>query len=169
MKFYMQEVLKFLKTDAFFIILIVIVFILFILYIANTIKLSKIRKSYKEFMKRLGNGSNIDEMLREYIKKVDTIEQENQNLINNYKQINKNIDGCFQKIGLVRYNAFKDVGSDLSFALAILNNQNDGIVLNGIYSRETSNIYAKPIEKGESTYTLSEEEKEAIKKAINKE
>lgn len=165
----MQEVLKFLKTDAFFIILIVIVFILFILYIANTIKLSKIRKSYKEFMKRLGNGSNIDEMLREYIKKVDTIEQENQNLINNYKQINKNIDGCFQKIGLVRYNAFKDVGSDLSFALAILNNQNDGIVLNGIYSRETSNIYAKPIEKGESTYTLSEEEKEAIKKAINKE
>ena len=70
---------------------------------------------------------------------------------------------------LMKYNAFKDVGSDLSFALAILNNQNDGIVLNGIYSRETSNIYAKPVIKGESTYTLSEEEKEAIKKAINQE
>ncbi len=165
----MEEILNFIKTDTFFISLIVIIFILFILYIANTIKLSKIRKSYKEFMKRLGNGSNIDEMLREYIKKVDTVEQENQNLINNSKQINKNVDRCFQKIGLVRYNAFKDVGSDLSFALAILNNENDGIVLNGIYSRETSNIYAKPIKNGESTYTLSEEEKEAIKKAINKE
>ncbi len=165
----MEEILKFLRTDAFLISLIFIIFILVILYIANTIKLSKIRKSYKEFMKKLGNGANIDEMLREYIKKVDTVEQENQNLINNYKQINKNIDGCFQKIGLVRYNAFRDVGSDLSFALAILNNENSGIVLNGIYSRETSNIYAKPIEKGESNYTLSEEEKEAIKKAINKE
>ncbi len=165
----MQEILNLLKTDAFFISIIVIIFILFILYIINTIKLYKIRKNYKEFMKRLGNGSNIDEMLREYIRKVDTVEQENQNLINNFNQITKNIDGCFQKIGLVRYNAFKDVGSDLSFALAILNNQNDGIVLNGIYSRETSNIYAKPVIKGESTYTLSEEEKEAIKKAINQE
>ena len=71
----MEEILNFIKTDTFFISLIVIIFILFILYIANTIKLSKIRKSYKEFMKRLGNGSNIDEMLREYIKKVDTVEQ----------------------------------------------------------------------------------------------
>lgn len=165
----MGEIFNFLRTDAFLISSIVVIFILFILYIANTIKLSKITKNYKEFMKKVGNGTNIDEMLREYIKKVDIVEQENQNLINHCKQMNKKIDGCFQKIGLVRYNAFQDVGSDLSFALAILNYENDGIVLNGIYSRETSNIYAKPIKNGESTYTLSEEEKEAIKKAINKE
>ena len=165
----MQEILNFFRTDAFFISIVVIIFLLFILYLINTIKLSKIRKEYKKFMKRLGNGTNIDEMLKEYIEKVDTIEQENKNLINQFKQINKNVDGCFQKVGLIRYNAFQDVGSDLSFALAILNNENDGIVLNGIYSREASNIYAKPIEKGESTYTLSEEEKEAIKKAMNNE
>ena len=58
----MQEILNLLKTDAFFISIIVIIFILFILYIINTIKLYKIRKNYKEFMKRLGNGSNIDEI-----------------------------------------------------------------------------------------------------------
>ena len=75
---------------------------------------------------------------------------------------------CMQKVGLVRYSAFKDTGSDLSFALAILDKYNDGIVLNGIYSREMSNIYAKPIKEGKSTYTLSEEEKEAIEKAIDK-
>ena len=72
-----------------------------------------------------------------------------------------------QIIGLVRYNAFKDTGSDLSFTLALLNEENTGIVLNGIYSREMSNIYAKPVEKGKSTYTLSEEENQAINKAIN--
>ena len=71
-----------------------------------------------------------------------------------------------KKIGLVRYNAYKDTGSNLSFALAILNEHNTGIVLNGIYGRDTSNIYAKPIVEGKCEYALSKEEKEALDKAI---
>ena len=67
----------------------------------------------------------------------------------------------------IRYSAFKDTGSDLSFTLALLNKENTGVVLNGIYSSDMSNIYSKPVEKGESNYTLSEEEKQAINKAIN--
>ena len=78
------------------------------------------------------------------------------------------MESCVQKIGIVRYSAFRDTGSDLSFALALLDEKNNGVVLNGIYSREMSNIYAKPVENGESTYTLSEEEKQAINKAISK-
>jgi len=76
---------------------------------------------------------------------------------------------CIQKIGIYRYNAYQDTGSDLSFTLAILDESNNGVVLNGIYSREMSNIYAKAVEKGTSIHTLSEEEKEAIQKAINQE
>ena len=68
---------------------------------------------------------------------------------------------------MVRYNAFRDTGSDLSFTLALLDENNNGVVLNGIYSREMSNIYAKPIENGKSTYTLSDEEQKAIERAIN--
>lgn len=165
----MQEILNFLKTDTFLIGLMISILILLILYIANSIKLSKLRKSYKEFMKRLGNGTNLDEMLKQYISSVDRVEQENKNLENACKQNNKNQEKCLQKIGLVRYNAFQDTGSNLSFALAILDKNNNGIVLNGIYSREMSNIYAKPVESGVSSYTLSEEEKEAIKKAMEKE
>ena len=67
---------------------------------------------------------------------------------------------------MVRYNAYKDTGSDLSFALAILNDNNTGIVLNGIYGRDTSNIYAKPVVNGNSEYALSKEEKEAIERAM---
>ena len=67
---------------------------------------------------------------------------------------------------MVRYSAFKDTGSDLSFAVAMLDENNDGVVFNGIYSREMSNIYAKPVKNGVSEYTLSEEEKEAIRRAI---
>lgn len=165
----MEEILNFLRTDAFLIGMVVIIIILFLLYIANLIKLSKIRKNYKQFMKKLGNGNNIDEMLRKYIDIVDKVQEENKELEAYCKSIDKDMGKCLQKVGMVRYNAFQDTGSDLSFTLAILDEDNNGVVLNGIYSREMSNIYAKPIENGKSPNTLSEEEKEAINKAINRE
>ena len=80
--------------------------------------------------------------------------------------MDKDLESCIQKVGIFRYSAFQDTGSDLSFTLALLDEHNNGVVFNGIYSREMSNIYAKPIENGNSKYTLSEEEQVAIKKAI---
>ena len=94
------------------------------------------------------------------------ISKQNLEILNNIKNIEQDLSKCIKKIGMVRYNAFRDTGSDLSFALALLDENNNGVVLNGIYSREMSNIYAKPVENGVSTYTVSEEEKEAIQKAI---
>ena len=70
---------------------------------------------------------------------------------------------------MVRYSAFKDTGSDLSFALALLNDNNDGVISNGIYSREMSNIYAKQVKEGKTSGKLSEEEKEALEIALNQE
>ena len=63
---------------------------------------------------------------------------------------------------MVRFNAFKDVGSDLSFAIALLDRNDNGVVLNGLYGSDSSNIYAKPIKGGVSTYQLSDEEKYAL-------
>ena len=93
-------------------------------------------------------------------------EKENKEIIQYCEDLNKELAKTIRKVGIVRYNAFKDTGSDLSFALALLNDNNDGVVLNGIYSREMSNIYAKPIKAGKSKYTISEQEQEAIDKAI---
>ena len=84
-----------------------------------------------------------------------------------YKELNKKQEKCLQKVGIVRYNAYKDTGSDLSFAVCLLDEKNDGIVFNGIYSRDMSNIYAKPIHNGESRYKVTPEESEAILKAMN--
>ena len=164
----MESMLNFLRTDLFLIILLLGIILLLMLYIANSIKLSKLRKSYKQFMKKLWKGEQIDEILKKYIDTVEKVEENQEELENYYNKLDENMNTCMQKVGLVRYSAFKDTGSDLSFALAILDKYNDGIVLNGIYSREMSNIYAKPIKEGKSTYTLSEEEKEAIEKAIDK-
>ena len=163
----MESILNFLKTDLFLIVLLLGIILLLVLYIANSIKLSKLRKSYSKFMKKLGKGENIEEILKKYINTVEKVQKEQEEINNYCDSLEQNINICIQKIGMVRYSAFKDTGSDLSFALALLDKYNDGVVLNGIYSREMSNIYAKPIKNGKSDHTLSEEEKQAIERAIN--
>ena len=162
----MDIVFNFLRSDIFLFILLVAVIILFVLYIISVANLKKLRVSYSKFMNKLGNGNNLEEMMKEYIKRVNTAEAKNEEIISYCKVIDKNIKRCSQKIGLVRYNAFKDTGSDLSFTLAILDDYNNGVVLNGIYARDSSNIYAKPVENGQSKYVLSNEEKEAINRAM---
>ena len=155
-----------LEINIFEIIILVINIMLLTLYILNCIKLSKLRKNYATFMTKLGKGDNINEMLKEYVAKVDEIKIENKEIIEYYQKLDTKSNDYLKKIGLVRYNAYKDTGSNLSFALAVLNNHNDGFVLNGIYARDNSNIYAKPIKNGKSEYILSKEEEEAINKAI---
>ena len=67
---------------------------------------------------------------------------------------------------MVRFRAFEDIGSDLSFAFALLNQEGSGVVLSSIFNREDSRVYAKPINQGQSTYPLTEEEKQVINKAL---
>ena len=140
--------------------------ILFLGFFIMMARLHSINKNYKTFLKKLGNGENIEEDLENYMYRVERVEKQNAEIKNLVDAIDANMDTCIQKIGIVRYNAFKDTGSDLSFALAKIKKKNNGVVLNGIYSREMSNIYAKPVENGKSKYTISEEEEEAIQKAI---
>lgn len=73
-----------------------------------------------------------------------------------------------QRVGTVRFCAFPDMGSDLSFAIALLDAHDNGVVLSSLYGRNESRTYAKPIVAGKSTYQLSEEEKEAIARAMGK-
>lgn len=123
-------------------------------------------RKYMAFMKKLGKGNNLDEMLKVYIDKVNEIHQENEQIQNYCIKLDNDVDSSIQKIGIVRFNAFKDVGSNLSFALAMLDRQNNGVVLNGIYGSEYSNIYAKPIKNAKSEYQLSDEEINAIDLAL---
>ena len=157
----------FFSSNILMIIILVINVLIFILYVLSNIKLSKLRKNYSDFMTKLGKGENIDVMLKDYVSQLQDIKQENKEIEKYCAVLENKENNCLQKIGLVRYNAYKDTGSNLSFAVAILDEENSGIVLNGIYARDSSNIYCKNIEKGESPYALSKEEKEAIYKAIN--
>ena len=163
----MENILEILNNEYIIMGVIIVNIILIILYINNAIKLNKINKEYRSFMKKIGKGENIEDNLKLYINRVEKVEKENKEIENYCEALNKEIAKTIKKVGIVRYNAFKDTGSDLSFTLALLNEHNDGVVLNGIYSREMSNIYAKPVKGGKSKYTLSEQEEEAINKAIS--
>lgn len=71
-------------------------------------------------------------------------------------------------VGLVRYNAFRETGSDLSFSLALLDRDRNGVVLTSLFGRNESRCYGKPVEQGQSNYHLSEEEKQALEEAGNR-
>lgn len=162
----MQEIINFLKTDIYLLVSTVLIILLFLGFIILLITNIRTKKQYKKFMEKLGNGTNIEEDLKKYIDQVEEVKAQNGEIMELYKGMKLDLKSCIQKIGIVRFNAFKDVGSDLSFALALLDEKNDGVVLNGIYSRDVSNIYAKPVKNGTSTYTLSNEEEQAISKAV---
>ena len=158
---------EFLKSNNYLIFSFILNILFIILFIINYIRLANMKKSYDKFMKKLGKGENIEEMLKNHLEKVEFVHKQNEEILDYCRKIDNDFGKTISKIGIIRYSAFKDTGSDLSFTLALLNKHNDGVVLNGIYSREMSNIYAKPIENGESKYVLSNEEKEALNKAIN--
>lgn len=162
----MEDIINVIGMEKSILILAILSIILLIAFIITIFRISNINKKYKEFMKKLGNGKNLEEDLENYMYRVDRVEKQNAEINTLIQNIDKDLENCVQKVGIVRYSAFQDTGSDLSFTLALLDEKNTGVVLNGIYSREMSNIYAKPVEAGNSSYTLSEEEQQAIKKAM---
>lgn len=165
----MEIINNVIKSEIFLIAVAVVNILLLILYVCNQVKLRKINKNYKTFMKKLGNGNNIDDMLKNYIDRVEEVNEKNEEIIKYCNRLDKDISLCIRKVGMVRYSAFRDTGSDLSFALALLNDNNDGVLLNGIYSREMSNIYAKQVKEGKTNTKLTEEEKQALEIALNQE
>lgn len=158
--------MDFLHSDLFLIIIFILNIFLLIWAIISNIRIKNIHKKDKIFMEKLGDGKNIKEDLDRYMHRVSNTEDEIRKLSLYYKELDNKTQKCIQKVGIVRYNAYRDTGSDLSFAVCLLDEKNNGIVFNGIYSRDMSNIYAKPIENGISKYKLTPEEQEAINKAL---
>lgn len=147
--------------------LIVIIILLFILILTLISSINKLEKKYRKFM-RGSNNKSIEELVLSYEDKIDEAVRVCDETKKSVESISTYLNGCLQKVAIVRYKAFEDVGSDLSFSIAILDGNNDGMILTGIYGRNDSTTYAKPIDKGLSRYDLSEEEKQVLNEAINK-
>lgn len=137
------------------------ILLLFIMNLSNRSKIRKLKSKYYKFMNGL-SGASMELVLEDCIDKVNDVVSKNKEIDFQLNALERNLYYCIQKVGVIRYNAFDNVGSDLSFSIAMLNNNDDGVVLSSLYSRDSSSTYAKPIAGGKSKYALSAEEIQAI-------
>lgn len=142
--------------------------ILFILVIVNMIQTNKMKKKYKKFMSGK-NAKSLEETLVKRLDQIDSLVEANAANEKNIKKVVNNMKFTFQKVGLVKYDAFNEMGGKLSFSLALLNASNDGFVLNAVHSREGCYTYIKEIIDGNSIIVLAQEEQEALNMAMEAE
>ncbi|MDD5956684.1 MAG: DUF4446 family protein [Lachnospiraceae bacterium] len=140
--------------------------ILFIIMIVQAAKLGSLKKKYAEFMKGK-SGESLEEILMEKINKIDELDDRNRKNEQRIDQLAKDLEPCYQKIGLEKYDALDEQGGKLSFALTLLDEKNNGFIINTVHSREGSYSYIKEIIDGNSIIGLSPEEETALSKALN--
>ena len=119
---------------------------------------------FKFFKKRKKEPKNLKEVLVE----LAATKKDLKNLRQELKRLKDKSQFSIQKIGIVRFNPFNEVGSNQSFSAALLDENNTGLVITSLYTREENRVYGKPIKNGLSEYSLSHEEKQAIEKAKKK-
>jgi hypothetical protein len=113
------------------------------------------------------SGDNTARMLTEYLGTVRTTAAAMNRMKEEHDRIVDLIPGVVRHVGLVRFSPFHDTGGDQSFTLAVLDGRRNGVIITGLHSRNDSRLYAKPIERGESSYSLTPEEREAMSRALS--
>ena len=146
--------------------LLVVMLILIILYIRTLCKIKKLYRKYDRFM-RGKDMESMEDTIMSQIDRLEKLEASDEENKKQMEQIVENLQSVYQKTGLVKYDAFREMNGKLSYSLALLDKENNGILINSMYSREGCYSYVKEIIKGESYINLSEEEEEALKLAVN--
>lgn len=146
--------------------LLAVMLIIIVLHIICLLKVKKIKKAYDRFM-RGKDMESMEEILWKQFDRIEVLEEADREKRRELNDLQRIVQSAYQKAGLVKYDAFREMSGKLSYALALLDQNDNGIIVTSMYSREGCFSYAKEIVMGESSINLSEEEKEALKKAIN--
>lgn len=142
------------------------VLLLIIVVIIQIVQNSKIKKCYTKFMQGK-NAKSLEEKINELFKDNIVFKESVEDNRKELRKLSRNQEFAFQKLGLVKYDAFKQMGGMLSFSLALLNDQNNGFIINSVHSSDGCYSYTKEIKDGTSEISLGEEEKKALEKALN--
>lgn len=146
--------------------------LLVITFLINILLYRRLNRRMKRFelssltLQTFMSGDHLDTLLQEYIQKVTSQEQKLNSVDTRLSQVEIKLRASVDRAEILRFRAFENVGSDLSFAVALLNQEGNGVVLSSIHNRDESRVYAKPIKEGKSTYSLTGEEKEVIDRAM---
>ena len=151
---------------------IILIFVLGVLLIVLvymikiSMKMSRFIKKYKMFMRGM-DGASLERAFAARFNQMDLLEENSRNHMEEIRKIKEVQNITLNKVAIVKYDAFKEMGGKLSFALAMLDKENNGFVMNAIHSSDGWYTYVKEIVKGESYVVLGEEEKEALRQAVN--
>lgn len=169
MDFSIEHVLMFFRENAVLVLfgLAVLNFIMLIWLLILSCQGARWRRRYYALMGQ-STAQGLEDRLKENKQLTDEAIARTKELERKCANIEQKTPGYLQKIGMVRYNAFPEVGSDLSYSVALLDGNCDGVVISGIYGRDETRTFAKPIKQGQSTYRLTQEEEKSILLALNK-
>lgn len=142
-----------------------LVIALLVLYIVNIVKMKKLNERITELTKGK-DGESLEEIMTSRFSEIDKLKASNNKHTKQINEINEELLSVYKKVGIVKYDAFNEMGGKLSFALAMLDKSNNGYVINAMHSREGCYTYIKEIVKGESYIALGDEEKKALDSAI---
>ena len=156
------------NTSYMIAILGVLMIVMYLLIINLYYNLNYMKKRYKKMMTGVDDGANLERMLLGHIDETRSVAQENEKLKAENKRIDDLLKRALTRVSVVRFRAFEDKGSDLSYSVALLDSHNNGVVMSSIFGREDSRSYVKPIENGTSTYQLTAEEEQALREAMSK-
>ena len=162
-----QVISQFVLNNLMFIVagvgILMLIMYAFILNLYMDVR--RMKKRYKKMMTGVESG-NLERMLIGHIDEVQRVKEQNTALEVENKKISDLLQQALTRVGRVRFRAFEDMGGDLSYAVAMLDSHNNGVILSSVFGREGSQAYAKPIENGSSTYKLTEEEQQALREAM---
>ena len=147
------------------ILLTVLVLVMMIMTVSMSLRLSRLTQKYRLFMKGK-DGQSLEKIMNMRFKELDRMSRQLELNKSNIAELTRIQSKTLNKYGIVKYDAFDDVGGKLSFALAMLDKENTGFILNAIHSRDNCFVYLKEIVKGESYIILSEEEVDALRQAV---
>ena len=155
-----------LDPFVFIVLFFVISVILIVLFIVQINKYNRLNKKFQAFM--LGSdGASLEEKMMALFSDVRRLKEHDLRHRNDIQEIIENVNICYQKIGIVKYDAFREMGGQLSFSIAMLDKKDNGYIINSVHSANGCYVYTKEIENGRCILDLGDEEAEALKKAIN--
>jgi hypothetical protein len=140
--------------------------IVLVLLLVQSIRLSRAARRYRRLVGD-GSGGTLASVLEEHVGRVNAVGDQLDHLRTLQDLLERRSRGSIQHVGLVRFNPFEDTGSDQSFALALLDEGRDGVVISSLHGRSNTRLFAKPVSGGESAHTLSDEELQAIRIAVD--
>lgn len=141
--------------------------LMFIIAIVIMTKLGKLKKRYNIFMQG-EDAKSLEKLISAKLNEIEVLKSSDIKNKEDIKMISETLLLTLKKVGIIKYDAFNEMGGKLSFAVALLNEKNDGFVINAMHSREGCYTYIKEIINGESYIILGEEEKQALDEAIAK-